>query len=948
MATLIDGTTLNAAITLTKQTGTKVTFDTDQKYVRKDIELNIAAQTATPSFKGGALNNKNASASFTNMTTSAINTSGVIIATSGQAGRAAVQYDGAVNGWVNAANSDTALAAVASSSWSGTTYYATGVTLTNGNQFNITVPDGDSTITHTIMVDEEGNVIGIGEGAAITIWDELDENGGYIRHIRAVDLSGDTVTPAALLQGYTAHNALGELIVGTAGGEVTINLQNKTITPSTLQQTITADTGYDGLGTVTVEAMTERTLSTPVVSINNSGLVSATVTQQSGYVEAASKTGTLQLDTQSGATITPTKSAQVAIPANTYALGTINVAAIPSQYIIPTGSLNITSNNTYDVTNLASVTVNVPSSSQTITLQEKTDITPTENSQTITPDTGYDALSSVQINAISSTYIGSDIAQRSSTDLTSSGATVTVPEGYYSAQATKSVATGSIGSYTWTSSTTSTSKTFTANFSNFSAGYISSIGTVAHTFTLQSATITPSTTQQTVTPTSNNHYINSVTIAGDSNLIASNIKSGVPIFGVTGTYTGDSGSGSEITLQAKTHIVPTESSQTITADSGYDGLSSVQIDAISSTYVGSGIDRNDSDDLTVSGATVTVPAGYYDEDASKSVATTTHPKPTVSINSSTGVVTVSHTQGTGYVTGGTTTDTLSLTTQAAKTVTPTESEQNAVASGVYTTGIIKVGAISSTYVGSDIAQRSSTDLTASGATVTVPAGYYAEQATKSVATMTLPTTAASSATSGYTSKATIGRSTSAQYINIPVGYNTSGAYYVINATPNGTVTAPSTVSGSAATVSTGTNTLTLTKTVSITPNVTTAGYISSGTAGNATVTLTANVTTKTAATITPGTSNQTIASGTYLTGTQTIAGDENLIAANIKVGTSIFNVTGTYTSDATASAADIVSGETAYVNGRMLTGTLVIQKYYTGSSAPSASLGANGDIYIQQ
>jgi hypothetical protein len=31
----------------------------------------------------------------------------------------------------------------------------------------------------------------------------------------------------------------------------------------------------------------------------------------------------------------------------------------------------------------------------------------------------------------------------------------------------------------------------------------------------------------------------------------------------------------------------------------------------------------------------------------------------------------------------------------------------------------------------------------------------------------------------------------------------------------------------------------------------------------------------------------------------------------------------------------------------MLTGTLVIQKYYTGSSAPSASLGANGDIYIQ-
>jgi hypothetical protein len=78
-------------------------------------------------------------------------------------------------------------------------------------------------------------------------------------------------------------------------------------------------------------------------------------------------------------------------------------------------------------------------------------------------------------------------------------------------------------------------------------------------------------------------------------------------------------------LQAKTHIIPTESSQTITADSGYDGLSSVQIDAISSTYVGSGIDRNDSDDLAVSGATVTVPAGYYSTQATKSVATMTLP-----------------------------------------------------------------------------------------------------------------------------------------------------------------------------------------------------------------------------------------------------------------------------------------------------------------------------------
>ena len=116
----------------------------------------------------------------------------------------------------------------------------------------------------------------------------------------------------------------------------------------------------------------------------------------------------------------------------------------------------------------------------------------------------------------------------------------------------------------------------------------------------------------------------------------------------------------------------------------------------------------------------------------------------------------------------------------------------------------------------------------------------------------------------------------------------------VNAMPSGSVTAPSSISGASSTVSTGTNTLTLTKTVSVTPNVTTAGYISSGTAGNSSVSLSASVTTKAAATITPGTSNQTIASGTYLTGAQTISGDANLVAGNIKSGTSIFGVLGTY------------------------------------------------------
>ena len=62
-----------------------------------------------------------------------------------------------------------------------------------------------------------------------------------------------------------------------------------------------------------------------------------------------------------------------------------------------------------------------------------------------------------------------------------------------------------------------------------------------------------------------------------SKIIASNIKAGVEMLGVTGTYTGEG-----VTAQSKT-VTPTNAQQVITPDSGYDYLSQVTVNAVAYT-----------------------------------------------------------------------------------------------------------------------------------------------------------------------------------------------------------------------------------------------------------------------------------------------------------------------------------------------------------------------------
>lgn len=185
-------------------------------------------------------------------------------------------------------------------------------------------------------------------------------------------------------------------------------------------------------------------------------------------------------------------------------------------------------------------------------------------------------------------------------------------------------------------------------------------------------------------------------------------------------------------------------------------------------------------------------------------------------------------------------------------------------------------------------------------------------------------------------KTNISPTTSSQTIQADSGFDGLSSVQ-INAMPTGSVSTPATTitaNPSISVSSSGLITASVSGSQSITPSVS-AGYVSSGTAGTVSVSgsKTQQLTTKAAATITPTKSAQTIASGTYLTGTQTIAA----IPAEYQ------DVTGV-----TASASDVVSGkDIVNSSGTVVHGSLVIQTYYTGSSAPSSSLGSNGDIYLK-
>lgn len=277
----------------------------------------------------------------------------------------------------------------------------------------------------------------------------------------AVDISVQEGESYTIPRGY--HNGAG-VVKGVAGGG-NYTLQQKTVTPTKSQQSITPDQGYYGLSGVTVKAIPENfqdvsatTAAAPDVlatkvfiaadgttttgTMPNNGAVSKTLdaatgnqsyTIPAGYHNGNGKV-TVVLEEK---TATPTTTSQSITPTAGKVLSKVTVSAIPKQYGDATGktataagllegetaigwdsaeekAVPITGtmpNNgavgtTLDATN-DKQSYNVPAGYTTggtvsIVLEEKS-ATPTKSAQTITPTTGK-VLSKVTVNAIPAIY----------------------------------------------------------------------------------------------------------------------------------------------------------------------------------------------------------------------------------------------------------------------------------------------------------------------------------------------------------------------------------------------------------------------------------------------------------------------------------------------------------------------------------------------------------------
>ena len=709
-----------------------------------------------------------------------------------------------------------------------------------------------------------------------------------------IDLTDDTVSPGTLLQGITAHDKSGSVIEGQiptnesvegvlqngddvyhipAGyhdGSGTVQIddaEKEKLIPGNVRKGVTL-LGVEGIvepdmplpsldtpgtaadlrsgkqlidqdGLVVEGSMPEVPRAVPSISVDPTGLITATTEQSEGYVSSGTESETQQLSTDPGQTVTPSTESQTAVTAGKYMTGSVVVDG--DEKLLPE---------------------NIKSGVSIFGVEGS--YAPAVEQATPSIDVGGDGLitaSATQEAGYVSAGTKSATKQldvKNDSDLTVSDGTVTAPAGYYPVSASKAVPTA---------------EQATPEISVGPDGLITASATQESGYVSGG---TKSTTEQ-------------LDVKDDSDLIVSE-----------GTVTAPAGYYPSPASKAVPEVAQATPSIAVSSE-GLITASATQ----SAGYVASGtksatkqLEVKDDSDLTVSGGTVTAPAGYYPVSASKTISTVTQATPSIVVDS-TGLITASATQSAGYVVSGTKSATKQLTTQGAKVVKPSTSTQTAVASGSYTTG--------------DVTVQGDSNLKASnikdGISIFGVEGTYTGQSLPSLSTP------------GTASDLKYGK----QLID-----------------QNGDV-----ITGSMSTLSLAKPTIEVTSSGAITATVTQSesGYLSADTKRG-----TYQLSTQATKTVTPGTSRKTVvAPQMYTTGTIYVQGDTNLVGSNIKDGVSIFGVEGTYTGQSLPSlttpgtAADLKSGKQLInQSGSIVTGSMPTVSW----AKPTMRFQTNGTINV--